>query len=235
MGGNFRTESVSPLPEIVVAKDDEVGIDSFVGVRPALDLTPPVVEAIVRKLLSADPKLADIQASYNPDRSAVTLTGKVADAATSRSASRRLEGVWFLAAVVNRIDFPRPFPGQLATLTALNEPARVQAVLDRSFVDVPVGVRWFEPLPVIGSAWWVNIYLPGGEHLFHKLTETEGGRSPRALVSVDRSRLMVDRLADSTPFAVAISLGQPAPTQADPRIVSNVVAIQPMIRPRPIR
>jgi len=235
MGGNFRTESVSPLPEIVVAKDDEVGIDSFVGVRPALDLTPPVVEAIVRKLLSADPKLVDVQASYNPDRSAVTLTGKVADAATSRAASSRLEGVWFLAAVVNRIDFPRPFPGQLATLTALNEPARVQAVLDRSFVDVPVGVRWFEPLPVIGSAWWVNIYLPGGEHLFHKLTETEGGRSPRALVSVDRSRLMVDRLADSTPFSVAISLGQPAPTQADPRIVSNVVAVQPVIRPRPVR
>ncbi len=235
MGGHFRTEPASPLPEVVVTKDDDLGPDPFVGVRPAFDLTPPVVEAMVRKPFSADPKLARVEAAYDPDRSTVTLQGKVDDAATSRSAARSLQGIWFLAAVVNKIDFPRPFPGQLATLTATSEPARVQAVLDRSFVDVPVAVKWFEPLPVIGSAWWVNIYLPSGEHLYHKLTETEAGRSPRTIVSVDRSRLRVDQLADSTPFSVAISLGQPAPTPTDPHVVSNVVAIKPLVRVRPLR
>ena len=235
MGGSFRTEPASPLPDVTVAKDDDLGPDPFVGVRPALTVTAPMVEALALKLMGADPKLAGVRASYDPARSTVTLTGKVDDATTSRAAASRLGGLWFVAAVVNRIDFPRPFPGQLATLTPLNEVAKVEAVLDRSFVDVPVGVSWFEPLPVIGSAWWVNIYLPNGEHLFHKLTETEGGRSPRAIVSVDRTRLKVDQLADATPVSVAISLGLPAPTQTDPHVVSNIVLIKPIIRPRPLR
>ncbi len=235
MGGNFRTEPVSPLPEIVVAKDDEIGTDSFVGVRPALDLTPPVAEAIVLKTLGTDPKMAQVRASYDPDRSLVTLTGNLDDPSARRLADRALQGLWFVAAVENRIVTPRPFPGQLATLAASTEPGRVRAVLDRSFVDVPVAVRWFDPLPVIGSNWWVNIYLPSGEHLSHKLTEVEAGRSPKALVSVDRSRLAVNQLADSTPFSVAISLGEPAPTTADPRIVSNILLVKPVLRPRLLR
>ena len=235
LGGSFRTEPAAPLPDVTVAKDDDLGPDPFVGVRPALTLTAPAVEAIAGKLLAADPRLADLRASYDPARSTVTLTGKAADAPLAREAAGRLRGLWFVAAVVNRVDFPRPFPGQLATLTPLNEVAKVESVLDRSFVDIPVGVQWFEPLPVIGSHWWVNIYLPGGEHLYHKLTETEGGRSPRTIVSVDRSRLKVDQLADATPVSVALSLGLPAPTPTDPHVVSNVVLVKPIIRPRPIR
>lgn len=235
MGGSFRTEPVSPPPDVTVAKDDEVGPDAFVGVRPALTLTAPAVEAIVRKQLAVDPRLADVRVSFDPARAAVTLTGRAADAPAAREAAERLRGLWFLAAVVNRVDFPRPFAGQLATLAPLNEAAKVEAVLDRSFVDVPVGVQWFEPLPVVGSHWWANIYLPGGEHLYHKLTETEAGRFPRTIVSVDRSRLKVDRLDDATPFSVALSLGQPAPTPTDPHVASNVVQIKPIIRPRPLR
>ena len=235
MGGHFRTEPASPLPPVAVAKDDDLGGDPFVGVRPALDLTPPAVEAIVRKQLAADPKLAHVQVSYNPDRSAVTLLGNLDDPTARRHADVLLEGLWFLAAVDNRIVTPRPFPGQLGTLSPSPEPARVEAVLDRSFIDVPINVRWFDPLPVIGSHWWVNIYLPGGEHLAHKLTETEAGRYPRAIVSVDRSRLRVDRLSDATPFSVGISLGEPAPTTADPHLVTNVLAVTPVIRPRIFR
>ena len=235
LGGSFRTEPASPLPDVAVAKDDDLGPDPFVGVRPALTLTSPAVEAIARRHLEADPKLANVRASYDPARSTITLTGRAEDAPTARAAAERLRNLWFLAAVVNQVDFPRPFPGQLATLAPLDEPARVEAVLDRSFVDVPVGVRWFEPLPVIGSEWFANIYLPNGEHLSHKLTETEAGRFPRTIVSVDRSRLKVDGLADGTPFGVAISLGLPAPTPGDPHVVSNVVQIRPIIRPRPLR
>jgi len=235
LGGHFRTEPASPLPEVLVNNEDELGPDPFVGVRPVLDLTGPNVAAIVRNRLGTDPKLAQIQASYDPDRGVVTLLGKLDDPSTRRLADQILEGIWFVAAVDNRIETPRPFPGQLATLTASPEGGRVRAVLDRSFVDIPVAVRWFDPLPVVGSDWWVNIYLPSGEHLAHKLTESEAGRSPKALVSVDRSRLAANNLADSTQFSVAISLGQPAPTTSDPRIVSNILAVKPVIRPRLLR
>jgi len=34
MGGHFRTEPASPMPEVKVEKADEVGPDPFVGVRP---------------------------------------------------------------------------------------------------------------------------------------------------------------------------------------------------------
>ena len=235
MGGHFRTEPMSPLPDVTVTKDNEVGTDPFVGVRPAFGLTPPVVEAIVRQRLGANPKLASIQASFDPDQGTVTLLGNLNEPSTRREADRLLEGIWFLAAVDNRIVTPRPFSGQLGTLSLSNEPARVDAVLDRSFVDVPISVRWFDPLPVIGSAWWINIYLPNGEHLFHKLTETEAGRYPRAVVSVDRSRLRVDQLSDATPFSVAVSLGEPAPTTTDPHLVTNVLPVQPVLKPRVFR
>ena len=231
MGGHFRTEPATPLPPQNVAKDDEVGPDPFVGVRPALDLTPPVVEAIARKRLdAADPKLAKVQASYNPDRATITLTGDLDDPSTRRKADRALEGLWFVAAVDNQVASPRPFPGQLATLAASPEPGKVDAVLDRSFLDVPVNVRWFDPLPVIGSHWWVNIYLPTGEHLYHKLTETEAGRTPRAIVSVDRARLRDRNLPDGTAFSVALSLGEPAPTPGDPHVVTNVLQVKPVLR-----
>ncbi len=235
MGGDFRTEPAAPLPAVVVAKDDDLGPNAFVGVRPALDLTPPVVEALVRKRLAADPKLAPVRASFDPATSTVTLRGKLDEASTRREADRLLEGIWFLAAVDNQIETPRPFPGQLGSLSLSPEPAKVEAVLDRSFVDVPIAVRWFDPLPVIGSHWWVNIYLPGGEHLFHKLTETEAGRYSRAIVSVDRAKLMVDHLADATPFSVAISLGEPAPLSTDPHIVTNLLLVKPTIRAKAVR
>ncbi len=231
MGGHFRTEPISPLPEVAVTRDDEIGTDPFVGVRPALDLTPPVVEAVVRHTLGAEPKLGQVQVSFNSDTSTVTLLGNLDDPSTRRRADKLLENVWFLAAVDNRIVTPKPFPGQLGTLTVSPEMARVDAVLDRSFVDVPVNVRWFDPLPVIGSRWWVNIYLPNGEHLFHKLTETEAGRYTRLVVSVDRTRLKVDQLSDATTFSVAVSLGEPAPTTADPHIVTNLLQVKPKIAP----
>ena len=74
-------------------------------------------------------------------------------------------------------------------LGAPTGPSRRLGILDRTFVEVPLAVHWLDPLPVAGSEWWVNIYLPGGGHLAHKLDPGEPGRANKTLVLIDRSKL----------------------------------------------
>jgi len=232
MGGHFRTEPASPMPDVAVAKGDELGPDPFVGVRPAFSLTAEAGADLARKRLEATPALAGIKVSYDPDRAEVTLIGPVGDPTARRSADRLLEGLWFAASVVNRLEAPGTAPGQLATLGGAAGPARRTASLGRTFLEFPVAVRWSDPLPVSGSDWWVNVYLPGGGHLAHKLVEVEPGRSPRVVVTIDRERLAAAGLTDEAPLAVALSLGAPASSPADPRLVSNLAQVRPPLRPK---
>ena len=227
MGGHFRTEPASPLPEVKVEKPEELGPDPFVGVRPAPDLSPESAVALIRKRLAADPKLAGIAVTFDPDRAVATLNGPVADSSTRRSADRLLEGLWFVAAVENRLQTAPLGENQLAILGPPAGPARRFAVLDRTFVEIPLAVRWLDPLPVHGSAWWVNIYPPGGGHLAHKLDPTEPGRVTKILVRVDRDKLASLGLADTSPIQVALSLGSPAATASESRIVSNATGVTP--------
>ncbi len=229
MGGHFRTEPASPLPAVAAAKADEVGPDPFVGVRPVFDLSPEAGADLVKKRLAAGPGPAGVRVAYDPDRAAVTLSGPVADSSARRAADRLLEGLWFVASVDNRLETPAIAPGQLATLGDAAGPARRTASLGRTFLEVPIAARWFDPLPVSGSNWWVNVYLPGGGHVAHKLVEVEPGRSTRLMVTIDREQLAAAGLTDGSPFSVALSLGGPASTPTDPRVVSNLTPVRPVV------
>ena len=227
MGGHFRTEPAVPLPVVKVESPEEMGPDPFVGVRPAFDLSGESATASIRKRLSADPGLAPIGVAFDPDRAVVTLTGPVADSSTRRSADRLLEGLWFVAGVENRLETAGLKENQLAKLGAPTGPARRVGVLDRTFVEVPLAVRWLDPLPVQGTAWWLNIFLPGGGHQAVKLDPTEPGRVSKVLVRVDRQKLASLGLADTSPFQVALSIGGPASTPSDLRVVSNAAEVRP--------
>ena len=227
MGGNFRTEPASPLPALKVETPDEIGPDPFVGVRPVVDLSGDSAASVIRKRLAADPRLGGVGVAFDPDRAVVTLTGPVADPSARRAADRLLEGLWFVAAVENRLETAGLKENQLATLGPPAGPARRVGVLDRTFVEVPLSVRWLDPLPVQGTAWWINIYLPGGGHQAAKLDPTEPGRVSKVVVRVDRGKLAAYGLADTSPFQVALSLGTPASTPLDPRVVSNTTDVRP--------
>ena len=235
MGGHFRTEPASPLPVEVVAKDDEVGPDRFVGVRPLADLTPESATALIRKRLAGDPGLSKVGVAFDPDRALVTLTGTVPEASTRRSADTLLEGLWFVAAVDNRLETSGLLENQVAILGQPTAPARRLAILDRTFVEVPLSVRWLDPLPVTGTAWWVNIYLPGGGHQSQKLDSTGPGRSKKVVVRVDREKLAGLGLPDTSTFQVALSLGGPASSPTDPRVVTNPVEVRPTFAPKQSR
>jgi hypothetical protein len=237
MGGNFRTEPASPLPFVKVGTAEEIGPDPFVGVRPVVELSPESATVAIRKRLAEDAKLTGVTVTYDPDRAVATLTGPVADATSRRSADRLLEGLWFVAAVENRLETPALFPSQLAILGATSGATRRHAVLDRSFVEMTIPVRWLDPLPVAGTSWWLNLSTPGGSLPAQKLTQGEPGNAGQLTVQIDRGLLAAQGLADTTPIRVALSLGAPAPTQGDPSIVSNAVEIRPAaaVRPTPAR
>jgi hypothetical protein len=106
-------------------------------------------------------------------------------------------------------------------------------VLDRTYVEVPLSIHWLDPLPVMGTAWWLNVYLPGGGHQATKLQQTEPGRSLRLIVRVDREKLAAQGLPDTTPSQVALSIGSPAPTLTDARVVTNAVEVRPTFSAKP--
>ena len=227
MGGHFRTEPASPLPDVKVEKPDELGPDPFVAVRPAFDLSADAGSTLIRKRLDEDPKLKGVNVIFDPDRASVTLAGKVDDPSARRGADRSLEGLWFVATVENRLETPTLAPNQLAAIGSPTGPARRLAVLDRTFVEVPLAIRWLDPLPVLGSEWWANVFLPGGGHVSHKLDPGEPGRASKLKVLIDRSALRLAGLADDAPVSVALSLGAPALSPTDARIVSNAAAVRP--------
>jgi hypothetical protein len=176
--------------------------------------------------------LGGIGVSFDPAGAAVTLTGPVSDSSARRSADRLLEGLWFVASVENRLEASGLKENQLATLGPPAGPAKRVGVLDRTFVEVPLSVRWLDPLPVQGSAWWLNIFLPGGGRQAVKLDPTEPGRVSKVVVHVDRQKLSSLGLADTSPFQVALSLGTPAYSPIDPRVVSNTTDVRPTLPAR---
>jgi len=226
MGGNFRTEPASPLPDVAVADPATTGPDAFVGVRPAFDLPANLGASIAAKALQVAPSLAKVRATFDPDKAVVTVTGTVAESADRRVADKLLEGVWFVAGVDDRIETPGLKSNQLAGLGGAVGPMVRRSKLDRTMLEVPIGVRWFDPLPVAGSEWWVNIYFPNGQHLAHRLAEGGPSSSDKALVVIDRGQLAGFGLGDDTPFSVALSLGSPAPNPGDAHVVSNVEPIR---------
>lgn len=230
LGGHFRTEPASPLPEVAVVGNDTTGPDPYVGVRPSFDLDERTGADLVRRLLGADPGLASIQVSFDPDRATATLRGALPDSSGRRLADSRLASAWFLAAVEDQIETPTFGPGQLALLGKVAGPVRRITPLGRWFYQVPVEVRWADPLPVSGSSWWVNVYLPGGGHTAHRLVEVQPDRSGRVIVLIDRARMAAAGLPVDTPVSVALSLGSEAPTPADPHVVSNIVIVRWSLR-----
>ncbi len=226
LGGHFRTEPKSPLPEDEVDKDDTTGADPYVGVRPVLDLDADKGAELIRRALHGNKDLEPIEVAFDPDRATATLTGRLPEPSMRRAADHRLAALWFLAAVENRIETPRPIPGQLARLGPVVGPARRITPLGRWFYEVPVEVRWASPLPVRGSDWYVNIYLPGGSTFGHRMVPAEPDRSNRVTVLIDRAQMQAAGLAVDAPVQVALSLGDEAPTPGDPRVVSNVVLLR---------
>ncbi len=233
MGGHFRTEPASPLPIVKVEKPDEPGPDAFVGVRPAFVITPESASALIRKKLAIDPALAAVGVTFDPETATATLTGRVAEVSARRSADTRVQELWFVASVDNKLTTSTVGPNQLAILGPVAGLSRKFSILDRSFVEIPLAVHWLDPLPVVGSSWWINIYLPGGGHLASKLESAEPGKATRLMVRIDRSKLAGLGLADDTKLQVALSLGSPLPTPSEDRIVSNLVEIHASFPPKP--
>jgi hypothetical protein len=229
LGGHFRTEPAVPLPEITVDDAATVGPDPYVGVRPAFGLTADEGAELVRKALAGNTLLAGISVAYDPDRATATLSGTLPDAALRRAADRRLEPLWFLAAVENRIETPRQVPGQLATLAGAVGPVRRITPLGRWIYVVPLSVSWGDPLPVRGSEWYVNVYPQGARsctgHYAYKLVEIEPNATGRLDLLLDRAKLTAAGVSVGTPVAVALSLGAPAPAPDDTHVVSNVATI----------
>jgi hypothetical protein len=102
----------------------------------------------------------------------------------------------------------------------------VLSPLGRRIDAVPVAAHWSNPLPVSGSEWWVNVYLPGGGHTSHLLPEPRRGTARRIEILLDRAQLGAANLRSRAPLSVAVSFGAAAPSPADPRVVSNVISIQ---------
>jgi hypothetical protein len=226
LGGHFRTEPAVPLPEVAVQDAETTGPDPYVGVRPAFDLTAETGAALVRQALRGNELLADVKVAFDPDRATATLSGTLTEPALRRAADRRLEPLWFLAAVENRIVTPTVAAGQLALLGEVAGPPRRITPLGRRFYEVPVAVRWGDPLPVQGSDWYMNVYTPGGGHFAHKLVEGAPNNRGRVTVLVDPAKMAAAGLAADAPVSIALSLGAEAPSPADHQVVSNVAPLR---------
>jgi hypothetical protein len=230
LGGHFRTEPASPLPDVTVENAETTGRDPYVGVRPAFALDPEKGAALIRQALQGNAQLAGVSVAYDPDRATATLTGTVPTSALRRAADRRLEALWFLAAVDNQLATPVLPPSQLATLGSALAPARRITPLGRWIYVIPVSVRWGDPLPVHGSQWWVNVYPRGAldmcGHYAYKLVEIEPNESGRFDLLIERSKMVAAGVPVDAPVAVALSLGCPAPVPTDPQVVSNVALIE---------
>lgn len=220
MGGHFRTEPASPLPDVKVEKAEEIGPDAYVGFRPAFSIDAETGTRLASHAL-ANKAFAPIVVTYDPSRATVVLEGEVTDPSLRARADRRLRSLWFVAAVEDQVRSPSIAPGNLALLGMADAPARQLTPLARRVIEVPLAVRWADTLPVEGSEFFVNVYGPGGAHSSHALLESAPGASKTLRVLIDPPR---------GPVTAALSLGAPAPSPTDPRIVSNLV---PLGTPRP--
>ncbi len=226
MGGTFRTEPSSPLPEPQVADATQLGEDAYVGLRPVVSITADAGTKLARKALGTDESLANVHVTYDPDRAILTLTGEVAEPSLRRDADRRLEALWWVAAVENRISTPANNPNLLARLSPSDSPAKRIMPLGHVQDVIPVKVQWANPLPVVGSLWYVNLYLPGGGHQAYPLTTSRPGAGTVFDAVLDRSEPGATSLPPGAAVSVALSLGTPAPNPTDPQIVSTVIIVR---------
>jgi hypothetical protein len=227
LGGHFRTQPASPLPEPVVAEVKSLGEDPFVGVRPAFELSAQGGSERARAALGRDARLAGVRARFDPRRATVDVAGEVADTRLRRWVDNRLATLWWVAAVEDHLTTPTMAVGRLAVLGQPAGPVRTIAPVGRVTDVVPVTVRWANPLPVSGSEWWVNIYLPGGGHLAQVLNSGAGPGQARAIdVLLERQALRAANVPRGSAVSVALSLGAAAPTATDPSIVSNLVSLR---------
>jgi hypothetical protein len=137
-----------------------------------------------------------------------------------------------LGAVENRLESPATAPNQLATLGGTAGPIRRVASNGRTFVEVPITVRWLDPLPVAGSEWWINVYLPGGGHVAHKLAENEPGRSKKLTAVIDTEQSAAIGAGGDPTVSIALSLGGPSPTPGGPNVASNLSVVRMIPRVR---
>ena len=206
-----------------------MGPDPFVGVRPAFGLTPEAGAALIRKGLDREPGLAQVAVRYDPDRSMVTLTGNVAEASSRRVADTIVQEFWFVAAVDNRLE-SRHRSRSTGHSGAPFEPDPRKSSLRGTSLEIPLVVRWFDPLPVVGSEWWVNIDLPGGGHLAHKLVEGSPGRSKVVKAVIDLAHVS-QSLAGGPSVVVSLSLGGPSTSPRSSNIVSNPAVVRLVLLP----
>lgn len=229
LGGHFRTQPAAPLPEPVVTDPKSIGDDAFVGIRPAVEISAKAGAETAEALLKRDRSLAGVSARFDPQRSTIVLTGEVAEPAQRRLADQRLKSLWWVAAVENRLTTPTLGKGLLARLGKRTADARSIAPLGNIIEIAPHAVQWANPLPVSGSEWWVNLYVPRGGHVAYVMDEPRPARSVTLDLMLDFAKLRAANLTPGDVVSVALSLGAAAPSPRDPHVVSNVLTI-----PRPL-
>ncbi|MFO0960718.1 MAG: SUMF1/EgtB/PvdO family nonheme iron enzyme [Isosphaeraceae bacterium] len=236
LGGHFRTDPKAAnfraeLFETTVDDADTMGDANdpgrpFVGVRPVVELNGETGTAAVRQALADIPELADVQVAFDPERGSATLRGQVGSARSRRLADERLHSVWFVSAVEDELTNPTPNASRLATLGDVTGPAVRTSPLTRWTDLVHVGVQWADDLPVTGSEWYVNVFLPDGRVASHKLPEIKPRIDGRSTFVVPLGEARSAGLPDGGPAPIALSLGAPATSQSDPRVVSDVKSIR---------
>ena len=219
MGGHFRTEPAQAAAPPVVDDPDALGPDPYVGLRPAFDLDAETGARLIRRRLSDDPELAGVIVSFDPDRALATLSGTVAGPEARRRASEALRPLWFLSAVVDGLETPSRTPGQLVTIGGVAGSPTSTRLLGRTMLRVPVSATWDGPQPVAGSDWWLNVFGPAGTPWAYRLEAGEPGR-PTLVLAVPAGLVAPDGTA-----RVALSLGAPASSPADPKVVSNLAVL----------
>lgn len=229
LGGHFRTEPASPLPEVAVDGPDQVGPDPYVSLRPAFSLEAADAADLIGKVLEDEIGPGNVRAVFNPDRGTVILTGLVPDFETRRRVSNLAASLWFVNAVTDQLTMPSLDEGVLVELgPGVGEPRRISP-LGRVYDIYPVAAKWAGRLPVSGSKWYMNVYLPGGEHYAHPLLERQPG-GDTVDVLIDHSRLPAGGLGDELEINVGISLGVPAGLPTDTNLVSNLAPLRIRLR-----
>lgn len=229
MGGHFRTEPASPLPEVAVDGGDQLGPDPYVGLRPAFSLEADQAAELIARALQRDPTLSGVTVSFDPDSGVATLGGSAPDPEARRLASRAASDVWFVGAVADRITTPGVGEGLVVELgEPLGEPRRITP-LGRVYDVYTLSARWAGRLPVSGSRLYVNVYMPGGTSYAHALVERKPG-GPTVQVLIDRSRIPAGGLDELLDINVGISLGIPAPLPTDTNLISNLAPMTIEVR-----
>jgi hypothetical protein len=86
------------------------------------------------------------------DSERATMTGLLPEPSLRRASDRRLDALWFLAVVENRIEIPTTPLRQLVRLGAIAGPAQRITPLGRWFDEVPVEARRAAPCPCGGRS-----------------------------------------------------------------------------------